>query len=184
MILIVFFFGRSGVCLTRLFCFLGSAIARAVGGIGIVVSCRCFGSGCIESWCIANCGEWSRKRDAKEAPLVMICLFFVGEAETHWDFGSYMDFSTLLRTALFSFFVIISLFSSSSSSLNLFKDEDRRGCISYILTSSHFCCSWWGSSCLSSCSYSCCSLCWISCFRWVFYVDADPFLFFLTQAGG
>lgn len=64
---------------------------RSAGSSGIVISCRCVGSGGV-----GKGGQRSFKRGKTEAPCTAFLKFFVGEARTDWDFGFSMAFSTLL----------------------------------------------------------------------------------------
>lgn len=64
--------------------------------------CNCYHK-CAGSWWVVRSGDsGALKGEPEEAPCD--ALFFVGEAETDWDFGFPMGLSALLSPARFSFF--------------------------------------------------------------------------------
>lgn len=127
---------------------------------------------CVEMRCVG--GSSFRRRDLGKGAdsgdliveqgrlLVVLYLFFVGEAETDdWDFAFFLAFSALFRPTRFPFFEI---FPSSSSSLALFKDrgstwdvllpllhEKRQGDVHQEQQK------------------CCCCLCWLSYSSWDFF---------------
>lgn len=64
--------------------------------------------------------------------------FLTGEPGTNWDLDLFRAFSVLFRPARFSFLDVLTPFSSTSSPLLLFKEEDPVRCLSFIST---YCCS-------------------------------------------
>lgn len=64
--------------------------------------------------------------------------FLTGEAGANLDLDLFRAFSILFRPSRFSFLDVLTSFSSTSSPLLLFKEEDRGGFLSFIPTC---CCS-------------------------------------------
>lgn len=128
---------------------------------------------CWESVCWKE-GSWEALKWGPGRILVMLCLFFVGEAGTDRNFGFSMALFPLLRPLLFSVYVIFSSFRVPHSLFSRIRTDVGA---SFPRLPLHFCYSWWRSFCRSSCSSS---FWWLFCSSWGFFLTFFRWLFFHT----